>query len=181
MGEILYFRAVYLTANGTALDTSLPLMIYEDEILENVGSSVTSRFKTNGLVCKSGNGSIPSWYHPFGVAVQSLIDLKLTTTYTLFAQIFWTDSTKLVYLRDRDLLRSHRQVYGIYTCRINPHLPRDVVAIGVFRRYAGNLATPKKIPVFLITKKKSMRVCETKRQSHHVITTTVQQFTGLAE
>ena len=175
MGEILYFRAVYLTANGTALNTSLPLMIYEDE-LENPGANDTLIFKTNGLVCKSGNGSIPSWHHPFGTAVQSFIDLKVT--FTQFAQIFWTDSTKLVYLRDRKLDRSHRQVYGMYTCRINPHLPRDVVAIGIFQRHAGNLATPKKFLCFSSQKKFNARVRNKKTTTSrdHYHSSAIHQF-----
>ena len=133
----MYFRAVYLKANGTILDTSVPLMVFEDEIVDNASVRNSA---AHGLLCgRNSSSTTLKWYHPYNSVVQTL-----KARSGRFAQIYYlSGATKLVYTPTFIVNQDHPLVYGIYTCRLSANI---VEAIGVFRRHAGKaLATPKNI------------------------------------
>ena len=127
---MLYLCSAYLHLNGAVLNTALPLMVFQDEIMYVPGASTAS-----GLVCRSHDGTTPSWHHPYNLVVQNV---NVKRAHTMFAQVIWRDTTKLVYAPDLDIYSSHSDAYGLYTCRVSSNLFTDITAIGVYRRNTGN-------------------------------------------
>lgn len=133
----ILFTAVYVTLNGSRVDNTKPLLLYEDEL-----AFVAGRSLKHGLVCKAPiiryHVYFPTWYQPRGTPINASVFLNLIHAPIRFYQFFSRGTSRLL---TKQLDRPWPQKYspGLYTCQFRYNRPDIFVPVGIYPRSRGKV------------------------------------------